>query len=397
MAESAMDWYSLRRRCDEASRWMAVATAFSLVVSTALCTITMLLFLVFWIASGGYRAKLARIQAQPIALWSSALLLMLMLGVVYSSASLDQSLDTLRSYRELLYIPLLLTAFNEEQWQRRGYYAFLVAMGLTLILSYCKLFGWPPLGPPEQEYTVFKGRIAHGLLMAYATYLWVEHFMQQGRWRWLWGILAALGLVNLLLMIGGRTGYFVFFALIVLFMYRHWRWQGLLASGLVVVGLALVASHTSDIFRARMEEMVNDLKRPEAKVITSSSVRLEFYSNTLGLIMRHPILGGGTGSFIPEYAELAKEKALYPTNNPHNEFLLITTQVGLFGLVLLLMLGYRQWRMSYGLRPEFSAAAQALIVTMAIGSLFNSLLLDFTEGHFYALLTGVCYGRYKSK
>ena len=392
-----MDWNSLRRRCDEASRWMAVATAFSLVVSTALCTITMVLFLVFWIASGGYRAKLARIRAQPIALWSLALLLMLNLGVVYSSASLDQALDTLRSYRELLYIPLLLTVFNEEQWQRRGYYAFLVAMALTLILSYCKLFGWPPLGPPKEAYTVFKGRIAHGLLMAYAIYLWAEHFMQQGRWRWLWGILAALGLVNLLLMIGGRTGYFVFFALIVLFMYRHWRWQGLLASGLVVVGLALAASYTSDIFRARMGAMVNDLKWPEAKVITSGRVRLEFYSNTLGLIMRHPVLGGGTGSFIPEYAELAKEKALYPTDNPHNEFLLITTQVGLLGLVLLLMLGYRQWRMSYGLRPEYVAAAQGLIVTMAVGSLFNSLLLDFTEGHFYALLTGICYGSFKSK
>ncbi len=392
-----MDWNSLRRRCDEASRWMAVATAFSLVVSTALCTITMVLFLAFWIASGGYRAKLARIRAQPIALWSSALLLMLMLGVVYSSASLDQALDTLRAYRELLYIPLLLTVFNEEQWQRRGYYAFLVAMALTLILSYCKLFGWPPLGPPKEAYTVFKGRIAHGLLMAYAIYLWAEHFMQQKRWRWLSGILAALGVVNLLLMIGGRTGHFVFFALIVLFMYRHWRWQGLLASGLVVVGLALAASYTSDIFRARMGAMVNDLRWPDAKVITSGGVRLEFYRNTLGLIMRHPVLGGGTGSFIPEYAELAKEKALYPTDNPHNEFLLITTQVGLLGLVLLLMLGYRQWRMSYGLRPEYVAAAQGLVVTMAVGSLFNSLLLDFTEGHFYALLTGICYGTFKSK
>ncbi|MGH8603894.1 MAG: O-antigen ligase family protein [Gammaproteobacteria bacterium] len=397
MAESAMDWNSLRRRCDEASRWMAVATAFSLVVSTALCTVTMMLFLVFWIASGGYRAKLAQIRTHPIAISSLALLLMLTLGVLYSSATIAQALDTLRSYRELLYIPLLLTAFNEQQWQRRGYYTFLVAMGLTLILSYCKLFGWPPLGPPEQEYTVFKGRIAHGLLMAYAIYLWAEHFMQQGRWRWLWGILAALGLVNLLLMIGGRTGYFVFFALIVLFMYRHWRWRGVLASGMIVVGLALVAYYSSDIFRARMGEMMLDLKGPVPEAVTPGRLRLEFYSNTLGLIMRHPVLGGGTGSFIPEYAELAKEKDLYPTNNPHNEFLLITTQVGLLGLMLLLMLGYRQWRMSYGLRPEFSAAAQALIVTMAIGSLFNSLLLDFTEGHFYALLTGICYGRSKSK
>ncbi len=390
-------WNILRRRFDQAGRWMAVATAFSLVVSTALCTLTMTLFLVCWIASGGYQTKLTQIRAQPIALWSLALLVMLVLGVVYSSATLAQALNTLRSYRELLYIPLLLTAFSEQQWQRRGYYAFLTAMGLTLILSYCKLFGWPPLGPPEQEYTVFKGRIAHGLLMAYAIYLWAEHFMQQGRWRWLWGILVVLGLVNLLLMIGGRTGYFVFFFLIVLFMYRHWRWRGLFASGLVVVGLVLVASYTSDPFRARMGEMVSDLKDPEAPKVTPGRLRLEFYTNTLALIMRHPAIGGGTGSFIPEYAALAKERGLYPTHNPHSEFLLITTQVGLVGLVLLLILGYCQWRMSYGLSPEFTGAAQGLVVTMAVGSLFNSLLLDFTEGHFYAFLTGICYGSFKGK
>ncbi|MGQ0657573.1 MAG: O-antigen ligase family protein [Chromatiales bacterium] len=393
-----MDWYSWRRRCDEASRWMAVATAFSLVVSTALCTVTMVLFLVFWIAGGGYRAKLARIQAQPIAISSLALLLMLMLGVAYSSAAPAQALDTLRSYRELLYIPLLLTVFNEPQWQRRGYYAFLIAMALTLIVSYAKFFGWLPFGDPHNENAVFKGRIAHSLLMAYAIYLSAEHFMQQGRWRWLWGSLAALGLVNLLLMIGGRTGYLVFFALIVLFMYRHWRWRGLLGSGLVVVGLVLIAAYSSDIFRARMGEMILDLKSPEAPMaITPGRVRLEFYRSTLGLIMRHPMLGGGTGSFIPEYAELAKERDLYPTDNPHNEFLLITTQLGVLGLVLLLMLGYRQWRMSYGLRPEYMAAAQGLVVTMAVGSLFNSLLLDSTEGHFYALLTGICYGSFNGK
>jgi hypothetical protein len=52
-------WATLRHRFDTAGRWMAVATAFSLVVSTALCTVTMVLFLGFWIASGHYREKLS--------------------------------------------------------------------------------------------------------------------------------------------------------------------------------------------------------------------------------------------------------------------------------------------------------------------------------------------------
>jgi O-antigen ligase len=278
-------WDTLRHRFDTAGRWMAVATAFSLVVSTALCTVTMVLFLAFWIASGHYREKLSQIQARPLALCSLALLMMLVIGVLYSAATLPQALNTLRSYRELLYLPLLLTAFDDQKWQRRGYYAFLIAMLLILTLSYAKFLGWLPLGPPGQEYTVFKGRIAHSLLMAYTIYLWAQHFVQEPRRRWLWGLLIALGLVNLLFMISGRTGYLVFF----------------------------------------------------------------------------------------------------------------TTQIGLVGLALLLLLGYRQWRLSYALRPEFIAAAQGLVVTLAVGSLFNSLLLDFTEGHFYACLTGIYYGSFNRK
>jgi O-antigen ligase len=385
-------WDTLRHRFDTAGRWMAVATAFSLVVSTALCTVTMVLFLAFWIASGHYREKLSQIQARPLALCSLALLAMLVIGVLYSAA------NTLRSYRELLYLPLLLTAFDDQKWQRRGYYAFLIAMLLILTLSYAKFLGWLPLGPPGQEYTVFKGRIAHSLLMAYTIYLLAQHFVQEPRRRWLWGLLIALGLVNLLFMISGRTGYLVFFALTILFMYQHWHWRGLLLSGLLVVGVAMLAYHTSDAFRGRMGQMISDITEDQPPgTVTPGRVRLEFYANTLSLIARHPWLGGGTGSFVPEYAELVQEKRLYPTNNPHNEFLLITTQIGLVGLVLLLLLGYRQWCLSYALRPEFIAAAQGLVVTLAVGSLFNSLLLDFTEGHFYACLTGIYYGSFNRK
>ena len=391
-------WDTLRHRFDTASRWMAVATAFSLVVSTALCTVTMILFLGFWIASGHYREKLSQSQARPLALCSLALLAMLVIGVLYSAATLPQALDTLGSYRELLYLPLLLTAFGDQKWQRRGYYAFLAAMLLVLTLSYAKLVGWLPLGPPGQEYTVFKGRITYSLLMAYAVYLWAQHFMHDTRRRWLWGLSIALGLINLLFMIGGRTGYLVFFALIILFMYQYWHWRGLLLSGLLVVGVTTLAYHTSDPFQQRMGQMISDITEDQPPgTITPGRLRLEFYANTLSLIARHPWLGGGTGSFVPEYAELVQEKHLYPTNNPHNEFLLITTQIGLVGLALLLLLGYRQWRLSYALRPEFIAAAQGLVVTLAVGSLFNSLLLDFTEGHFYACLTGIYYGSFNRK
>ena len=42
-----------------------------------------------------------------------------------------------------------------------------------------------------------------------------------------------------------------------------------------------------------------------------------------------------------------------------------------------------------------SELARGLVVTLVIGCMLNSLLLDHTEGLFYAWLTGVLYGGLK--
>jgi len=46
--------------------------------------------------------------------------------------------------------------------------------------------------------------------------------------------------------------------------------------------------------------------------------------------------------------------------------------------------------------PLESELARGLVLVMVIGCMLNSLLLDHTEGLFYAWLTGVLYGGLKS-
>ena len=80
------------------------------------------------------------------------------------------------------------------------------------------------------------------------------------------------------------------------------------------------------------------------------------------------------------------------TQNPHNEYLLITAQIGLLGLTLLLWLFIVQWRSAQQLpMPMETGLARGLVLTIAIGCLFNSLLLDHSEGLFYAWLSGLLY------
>jgi O-antigen ligase len=83
------------------------------------------------------------------------------------------------------------------------------------------------------------------------------------------------------------------------------------------------------------------------------------------------------------------------TVNPHNDYLLIAAQVGIPGVAFLLTLYFLVWRGASRLEsPLHRDLARGLVIAMAVGGCFNSLLLDHTEGLLFAWLTAVLYAGY---
>ncbi len=304
-------------RCELASKWLSVVTIGSIPLSTAATSITTGLFVAAWLGARQYRRRLQQIRSNAVALWALGLLSLLALGVLYSSATTEQSLEGLNHYHKLLLIPLFITILHEPTWQARGYYTFLAAMMLVLGTSYFQLLGLLPLGPVDQEYTFFKGRIAHSIFMAYTLYLLFHHLWREPDRRLLWLPLIALTAYNLFFMVQGRTGYLVFLALTMLYMYQRWRRRGLSTSVVAVVALSIFAYLASPIFKARIDETVSDIRKyQQHDSDTPTGLRLEFYANTATLIAQHPVLGSGTGSFQSEYAARTTEHQLHETGQP---------------------------------------------------------------------------------
>ena len=86
---------------------------------------------------------------------------------------------------------------------------------------------------------------------------------------------------------------------------------------------------------------------------------------------------------------------MLPTRNPHNQYLLTASQVGLVGLALLLLLVLT----AVALRESAAGRtgpdlARGLVLTIVVGSLFNSLLIDHTESMFFAWMSGLLYAGY---
>jgi O-antigen ligase len=391
-----VSWYqaTIGDRFDLAARAMVVLSAFAIPLSTAVMGVSTVLLLVFWLLSGNFRIKFQRIITSPISLWAIGLFLLLAIGLLYTTAETEAALDTFGKYKKLLFVPIIISLMLSDQWRRYAIMAFAIAMTIVLVMSYLKYLEVLPYGPVGQEYTVFKGRIAHGIFMAFFFYLLVQFALWYPRWRWLFITLAALAVYNLLFLNTGRTGYVVFICLAILLFYQYVGWKGLLISAVAVPLLLVIAFYTSSDFKMRVQESVTDVEQyapGEYDHFSGLRYRLEYYQTTLKVIKKSILYGHGTGSLATEFKKIADEEGLRSTDNPHNEFMMLTAQLGIIGLLVFCLMLYFQWRNCCDLDKEYRLIMQGVLVTMISGSMLNSLLLDSGEGKFYVILLAIVF------
>ena len=308
----------------------------------------------------------------------------------------------LTKYDDLILVALLLPIFAEVKVRRYGQYAFMGAMLITLVLSYLiwlGVFQHTPLfttRTPDNP-VVFKLHITHGVLMGFAAFMFAIYAkFTLGKVRWFMVLATILALCNVLLMTQGRTGYIVVLSLFVYLIFDLLNKRKALI-GLVLIIVASTAIYaTSPKIQARMAIGVNEIENWQPMKghdqESSMGTRLDYYTNTAKIIRKNPLLGVGTGGFENAYGKEIIGTSVAPSNNPHNQFLLFWAQTGVAGLVAFLWLLATTWRTAIHLpTPAEKMLARGLIITIATGCLFNSLLLDHTEGLFFSWLLGLLF------
>jgi O-antigen ligase len=384
------------------SQWPAIILGLAIPISVAADNILIVLLLAVTVLSKSFYTELARLCRLPVILLALSLFGLLTAGISWSSAPWHANLVQLGKYADLALIPFFAFHFRDCKTRWLALNAFCAAMLITLALSIALYLGLPEFGKSARDPTgsavVFKFRITHGYLMAFSAYLFGLRAWQSREtiYRWLWSIAAVLAGGNVLFMISGATGYVVFFALSILFAMQQLPrkfWGPVLAFGILSVAIAV---NVPGPLGSRIQQVAGEVTRwqPGANASGSSTgERLEYYSNTVLMIMNRPLQGYGTGGFAAAYESVIDGHDMKPTRNPHNEYLLITSQVGCAGLLLLLTLFVVQWRSSPPEKNAFQRRlTQGLVISMAVGCLFNSFLLDHAEGLFYAWMTGLLYG-----
>jgi O-antigen ligase len=380
-------------------RYAAIALGASIPISTSLDNVLFVLILVAWLGSGDVRKKLAAIRDNPAALAALAFLGLLLLGMTWGPGSARDGWFYVNKHKDLLLVAALGAFVLGERDKHLALDAFLATMAVTLVVSYAIWLGVLPIDEPPNRYranpTAFKLHITHGVLMALAAFLAADRAlraMHQG-WRIAYAVGAVLAACNVF-MLQGRVGYLTCGVLWLYLCAAHWRWRGL-AIACLTGALALAAAYVADapildrsaLASAELEQWRAGRSDPES----STGVRMNYYKTTAEIIRDHPLLGVGTGGFVVAYREKIRGTNLPEANNPHSQYLLTAAQLGVVGLLALIAMFAVMWWQAGRLVPPERIAARGLVLTIAVGSLLNSFLIDHTEGMLFAWMAGVLF------
>lgn len=397
----------LKQRIDALGTYATMAFAFFIPISTAMTNISMGVAILCWLSSGQWERKRQAFLHQPLLATMGLFLLVCTVGILYSEATWSVALREWSERVRWVYVGILLWFLQTPEKRSRVITAFLCAMMLTLLCGFLKMEGWLHLGERFSQGAVFKDHIKTNFLMAFAAFFLFHRAVAYPKQRWFYGVCVSIALYYGLLLSLGRTGYVMFFILLILAAYQHYRWRGAIAmTGVFVMLLGASAWTTGALYARSLEVYCESIKNPDADprcmysevvihkreiAVTSTRLRTEFIKESWGLFQAHPWFGTGTGSFGKMYTEVAIEKGIVPTQNPHNAYLYVMVEYGVVGLLALLAFFGKQALYQSRLPRSERHLAQAILIAYFIGCAGNSWLIDFTELHFWLLLLALAY------
>lgn len=381
-------WNNNRNRINTAGIFFIVASCFFIPFSSSLMGATSTLACVCWFLSGKAFSLPRLMLSNKLVFLALFLLLLLIAGLFYTPVNMGDALFTLKKYRELLFFTMTISLLGaNDKAAKYAENGFVIGCILLLTISYAMYFSIIPMEKYGYS-TVY--HITHSFFMAVLAFWCLQRTFDSRKHIYLWLPVFIAASINLFYIAPGRTGMLVYVALIFLTLFQHFSVKNSILATLVACLLIALTFITSSNFSSRVREAVTEVQNYQSESSrTSLGMRFDWWHNSVDLIYLKPIFGHGTGSFEAVQGELIKETKTKPTDNPHNEYLLIGVQVGLLGMTVFIIFLSALFFYSFRLHPQRRYLLQGVVVSMVCGCLMNSFLLDSHPGHYFAILSAI--------
>lgn len=375
--------------CLTCARWLVIAELVSLFISTSLTSvIEVLLFAAVLLCAGRLRDKIVLAIRQPIVVMALLFGGVLCLGLFYGPAPLAEKLATLKGWRKLLLLPLAVLLFDEIRWKQR---LTLAVIGVAVVYMSWSFWGFLGHGAT----IVVHNHATQGMFFAVAAFAAVVLFFSESKSaspipRWPLLTSAALLVTNTVFVTTGRSGYLALLVLSAVAPFMLFRGKVRVALAVCVPLTITVLLAFSPTATERVTVGIRDMRHYEqAEQYTDMGIRMVMWKNTVQVIQAHPFFGHGLGGLPEAYRKQVEGVTGWQgivVDDPHNQYLKVTAELGVVGL--LVFLGFIGSFFRQDVPMPYRLLGLGALLAWCATSLFSGHFGTSGEGRFIMLWAG---------
>ena len=342
---------------DRIYQYLFVVACFFLPLTVAANNIAIYLIVLIWIFSGDYSKKFQKIKNNNLAIASIVFFLLHVVALIWTE-NISWGLEIVRKMLPfLLVLPILLTITRSDN-VKFYIFAFLLAIGISELLSYLiwfgviEPFGYAYAGSP----TPIMSHVSYNPFLAFAIYIVVNELISGKKISQYKRAIYTFFILTMtfnMFITGGRAGQIMFFVAIILLAFQYFKKSQIKAiyTSVGLIALISITSYNfSPVFHERIQMASHEIVNYDANsdLDTSIGLRVNFLLNSWEIFNSSPLIGVGTGDFPDEYKVInaVNTPNATATSQPHNMYMLILTQLGLIGLISFLWMFYLQFKIA---------------------------------------------------
>jgi O-antigen ligase len=387
------------------AQYLVIGGLVSITISPPLANIFIALSLIATLSITPIRNQLVDFFKTKLGYACIAFILVLFSGLIYGIETNNVIASSIWGWRKFLMLPIAAAIFmNAPHAKQNLINTFWFVCLILVVYSFAILISPAiQLSDKHSAGIVVRNHATQGIFFAVAAMIAVANALNLNLPSWLRiisGLAVPLFIANIAMVAIGRSGYIALIVLTISFIFLYFTKASLLKKLLLcILGTAVLIGilATTPTSQQRIElakyEFTSEIDQTKE---TSIGYRLTFWKNTIEMLPKYALLGTGTGGFEKAYAVQVEGKsgtAGVVTGDPHNQYLKILIEHGVFGLavflsILLLLL-------KQPITNPYRAIGIASLLAIATTSLFNSHFSTFNEGQFIWILAGAMFSAEK--
>ena len=378
-----------------AARWLVIMELVALLFSPPLTNLFELSLFALFICSDDLRKRMLLAIKQPMVIATLLFYLSILIATTYSIESWTEALKACWAWRKIWLLPISVALFDDEFWKQKLASIFIKISTACAVASYLGVL----LNHAFYRYEVgiiIRNHATQGIIFSVAAFtagifLITNPTIFSKPQKWALSACILVLVSNIIYVTPGRSGYLALIVLSLTTALAYVYLNKKFVTPLIVLTLLPILLLSSPNVRQRVSQGVGEAERYKSTTTaTSMGIRIVLWKNTLGLIRAHPLIGYGTGSFRKAYKTTVENEPEWKQtimHDPHNQFLKITTEQGILGLIIFVgMILSAFWQ-----KASFTYRFLGLgIMLVWVGnSQFSSHFSTFSEGRFVYIWCGV--------